>query len=416
MFSHLEYITFDLSRLQSADPGPGVQIGDQQSALWQAIEGWPKRLDSHRNQLIVLPLASTSSEAMVVLFEYPDENPQMALGVRSDQTLDQSLLSFLSAGVCVLSSLINANARRDTEDALRIFGHEIGQLTGALEFLALSYFETPEMLRSLSDAKARDLLQGIRAALAQLSFISNTARMVLGVPEPRKRSFVPYQLLYEAERVLRFDAEARFLQFEIGDSRREDVDRQRGPAIADPQLLGQLVYNLVNNAVKFCHRGTKIHLFWRQEHSDPAAPYILTVRNYGRIVAGGEELYDLYRRGQNAAEAGLGIGLYVAQRIALAHGGSIDHDRNKTPVSAFNVPLIKPYLDLTDADQSLVPELQKEITRLELAGVYSEIVAVTDDGKQKYSRPTYLELRNSILDPTYEVIFRAVIPTKEIQK
>ena len=110
---------------------------------------------------------------------------------------------------------------------------------------------------------------------------------------------------------------------------------------------------------------------------------------------------------------GLGIGLYIANQIVKSHSGSISYRSKK--ISDFNVPLIKPYMDLesTLRDKSIVDQLRYEFRILSDSGQYIKIVSRDEKGNPQYSHPSKLEIANSINKPTWEVTFELVIPTKE---
>jgi hypothetical protein len=103
----------------------------------------------------------------------------------------------------------------------------------------------------------------------------------------------------------------------------------------------------------------------------------------------------------------------VAQRIALSHGGSISHKSEK--ISDYNVPLIKPYLeiDFEGKDIKLIPKLVDELKRLQDMRIYNDIVALEQDGRLKYGKPTHAELTNSIFSNTWKVTFEVILPPKE---
>ena len=95
------------------------------------------------------------------------------------------------------------------------------------------------------------------------------------------------------------------------------------PIRADPQRLGQLLSNLLGNAVTHGAAGTPI----RVEASDEGGTLRLAVTNQGAPIP--EEVrrslfLPFSRGGDRASLQGLGLGLYIAAEIARAHGGQID--------------------------------------------------------------------------------------------
>ncbi|MFY0527879.1 PAS domain-containing sensor histidine kinase [Archangium gephyra] len=89
----------------------------------------------------------------------------------------------------------------------------------------------------------------------------------------------------------------------------------------DESRLGQLLDNLVGNAVQHSPEDTPV------EVKVVGAPdgITLTVRNEGPPVPLEERatLFEPFKRGKRASGDGLGLGLYIARQIVVAHGGRI---------------------------------------------------------------------------------------------
>ena len=93
-------------------------------------------------------------------------------------------------------------------------------------------------------------------------------------------------------------------------------------AAVDDVLMGQVVVNLMENAVKYTPAGTTIELIAK------AAPGTLelAVLDRGPGFAPGEEtrIFDKFYRGQGEDTRGAGLGLAICKAIVAAHGGTID--------------------------------------------------------------------------------------------
>lgn len=104
--------------------------------------------------------------------------------------------------------------------------------------------------------------------------------------------------------------------------------QHRGPpelvAMADPARLRQVLSNLVTNALKHSPAGIPVVVeVSRQTRSD--GPWaVLTVSDQGPGIAPHllPRLFERFSRGPNSP--GLGLGLYLARQIALAHGGTLE--------------------------------------------------------------------------------------------
>ncbi|MDR0243856.1 MAG: hypothetical protein LBJ65_19860 [Burkholderia sp.] len=93
---------------------------------------------------------------------------------------------------------------------------------------------------------------------------------------------------------------------------------------ADPILIGILLDNLVDNAIKYGRHGGHIEL---GVHDDGALQRIV-VRDDGPGVAHGEHerLGDRFYRGSGAQSPGSGLGLSIVTRIAQYFGGTVQFE------------------------------------------------------------------------------------------
>jgi len=111
----------------------------------------------------------------------------------------------------------------------------------------------------------------------------------------------------------------------------------------DPERIAQMVTNLLSHAVAHATARTVISLTASGEEVD----VVLRVHSYGAAIpeANLETLFSPFqrRRGPGAttgSESGdLGLGLYIAERIAAAHGGRIDVRSSSEAGTLFTVRL-----------------------------------------------------------------------------
>ncbi len=104
----------------------------------------------------------------------------------------------------------------------------------------------------------------------------------------------------------------------------------------DPDRLGQLLGNLLHNALTHGEPGAPVALRWQ----GGASHLVVRVENCGRPIPADAipQLFEPF--GQLATprgrRAGVGLGLFIAREIARAHGGSIDVTSNaaRTVVAA----------------------------------------------------------------------------------
>lgn len=91
----------------------------------------------------------------------------------------------------------------------------------------------------------------------------------------------------------------------------------------DPLRMGQVMNNLVSNAIKYSPNGGTIVVSVRREQRHA----VLEVRDHGLGIASEEQesIFEPFRRGGTIGDAipGVGLGLSATRSIVEAHGGSI---------------------------------------------------------------------------------------------
>jgi signal transduction histidine kinase len=94
------------------------------------------------------------------------------------------------------------------------------------------------------------------------------------------------------------------------------------PLVCDARRLGQALGNLVANAIKFTPPGGKVTV--GAAPSGPEIRFSVTDTGPGNSEAGRAHVFERYWRGrQRDLTKGLGLGLFIAKGIVLAHGGTI---------------------------------------------------------------------------------------------
>lgn len=90
----------------------------------------------------------------------------------------------------------------------------------------------------------------------------------------------------------------------------------------DPNWLGEALYNILDNAVKYSSCGGRIEVSLRQNEM----LLKLSVRDYGIGIDPGEEnrIFQRFYRGKRVTnQEGFGIGLYLTRQIVNLHGGFV---------------------------------------------------------------------------------------------
>jgi signal transduction histidine kinase len=96
--------------------------------------------------------------------------------------------------------------------------------------------------------------------------------------------------------------------------------------LADPELLRLAVSQLLDNACKYSDPGSTVTLVIARQQDY----IVMRVLSSGNPIPSSEKnkIFDRFYRGTDGRRmgSGSGLGLYVARKIALALGGSLDLD------------------------------------------------------------------------------------------
>jgi signal transduction histidine kinase len=126
-----------------------------------------------------------------------------------------------------------------------------------------------------------------------------------------------------------------------------DVHPGTGVAVSgDAGRLRQVVGNLLDNAVKYGRRGSRIEVRLGVEScAEHAACVVLLVRNAGAGISE-EDLPHiwtrLFRGSGSGRTEGLGLGLALVKAVVEAHGGSVDVESAPGEYAQFRVELPRP--------------------------------------------------------------------------
>jgi signal transduction histidine kinase len=91
--------------------------------------------------------------------------------------------------------------------------------------------------------------------------------------------------------------------------------------LADRERVGQVLSNLVGNALKFTPKGGQVEI--RGGCDGPLARFTVRDTGVGIPAAHLPFLFDRFWQAHQHRRAGAGLGLYIAKGIVEAHGGAI---------------------------------------------------------------------------------------------
>ncbi|MFP3896450.1 MAG: ATP-binding protein [Anaerolineales bacterium] len=109
-------------------------------------------------------------------------------------------------------------------------------------------------------------------------------------------------------------------------------------ALTDPLRLEQVIVNLISNACKFAPADSRVHIGLEHQGQD----FILYVRDRGPGITPEEQTHlfePFYRVQSRSTSPGVGLGLYISQRILETLGGEIGLKSKEGEGSCFHIRL-----------------------------------------------------------------------------
>lgn len=126
---------------------------------------------------------------------------------------------------------------------------------------------------------------------------------------------------------------------------------------ADPDLMYQVIYNLIENAVKFTNEGGTINFALEETRYDIS----IMISNTGAGIAPEDIRYIFDRfyktdKSRSMDKKGMGLGLYIAKTIMRLHGGDIfvDSRVNEYTRFTFRLPLSENEMPATKSRKKYV--------------------------------------------------------------
>ncbi len=148
--------------------------------------------------------------------------------------------------------------------------------------------------------------------------VLNTTMVVSEIPLPKPERVCIYQFLQEIlTQLAPGDVEAYTISLHVP---------EQTQVWADPQLLRQVLQNLLSNAFKYVPRQTEIHIEATQE--TPSSPVCLSVQDAGPGIPAEElpllfEKFVRLKRDLAGTTRGMGLGLYMCKQLVETMKGRI---------------------------------------------------------------------------------------------
>jgi signal transduction histidine kinase len=220
------------------------------------------------------------------------------------------------------------------EDFLRIASHELRTPLASLRLSTQALLRAAEQNRAVSAAVLDTTVRRVLGNTARLEQLTSQLLDVTRIEQGRLELHLVEAALGDLVRQA-----VEHLQPELAASGSPVSIECEASAIGrwDPSRLAQVVTNLVTNAAKF-GAGKPVEI--RVEQVGDTAQLTVTDHGIGIAPERRPHVFDRFERAvPSSSYGGLGLGLYIARSIVLAHGGMITADSELGVGSTFTVVL-----------------------------------------------------------------------------
>ncbi len=224
---------------------------------------------------------------------------------------------------------------RQMSEFLSIASHELSLPVTIIK----GYAQTlSRHLADLSGEALGEMLGSIEASANRLnalvSELLDVTRIETGRLSIRKERIELEPLVLDTVKEMQFKA----------DQHRFDVRFFAGvlPIEGDPDRIGQVLMILLDNAARFSPEGSLVEIETEASAGGPGVTISVLDRGIGVQEPDRERIFEPFSQVEDAehhGQSGLGIGLYIAREIVLAHAGSIWCEERPGGGSAFRFSL-----------------------------------------------------------------------------
>ncbi len=211
-------------------------------------------------------------------------------------------------------------ANRLKDEFLAIMSHELRNPLNVILGYAELLLRMDEIKESPNLHRMADAVK--RNAVVQSKLIRDLldlSRLRSGKLELNRETVSPAVSIENAIETVRIDADAKSIEISVA-APDEMLFLQ-----ADPVRLEQIIWNLLNNSVKFTPRRGRIEVRLEEAEDD----IVLTVSDSGQGIDTSflPHIFEIFRQadsGTNRSQSGMGIGLAVVQQLVELHGGTVN--------------------------------------------------------------------------------------------
>lgn len=310
------------------------------------------------------------------------------------------------------------------EASMRISVHESAQVIPSV----IDTINTDESIEILKSGKDYNGTPTITLPMHKILDVSNRLLLLEGLfrrstlifkkDPPKKDWYDFHRIIYATKSMFGYSVFVQNLQSLTISSNRKFSQFK---LYTDYSYLSHVLFNLMDNAIKYGLRGSKIYIKVDIEHdilmeqifnNKDVIKYIhISVISYGSEIS--EEtrshMYDLYYRNSTSEIEGMGIGLFLAKKLCNLMGYTIKCE-NSVQISKINLPVYYCFCSQNDINKSNIGNDCLQLLRKQIP---SNIIADVVNSNCTSWEITEPEVEKLILRPTYQNEFRISIPINE---
>ena len=208
-------------------------------------------------------------------------------------------------------------ANQAKDEFLAVLSHELRtpltSMLGWLRLLRTGQLEADKVAQALEVVE-----RNTRTQAQLINDLLDVSRIITGKLELDRYPVELAPIVDEAAASARRAAEAKGVALEV------TVSAPPGPVLGDPLRLGQIVTNLIANAVKFTSAGGRVRVSLTRAEGQAVVTVTDTGIGIEREVL--DHIFDRFRQADSTItrrHGGLGLGLAIARHLAELHGGTV---------------------------------------------------------------------------------------------
>ncbi len=236
----------------------------------------------------------------------------------------------------LLSAESQRQASRAKDEFLASMSHEMRTPLAAI------IGNSELLMESAQGEREQQLLRRIevsgRQQLAKIRDVLEVSRIEQGAVEVLEEPFDLSSLVADLQYLYSIQAEEKGLVLQV-----VQQDLPEFPLLGDPEHLQQVLHNLLDNAIKFTEKGAVSLTVWCSEQQ---VHFRVQDSGIGIEPEVMEKLFERFHQADSSISRGFGgsgLGLYIADNLAVLMGGSIEVSSEPGQGAAFqfNLPYAK---------------------------------------------------------------------------